>query len=183
VLTFRRFACGGSKTLSPQNVAKPVANAVTLRPVVTEDEAFLLTVYASTREREMALTDWLEVQKQAFIKTQFTLQQQGYKKQFPDACNSIILFNGEPAGRLIVDRSNENELRGVDIAMLPAYRNAGIGSYLVKELLHEAAAARKPFRIQVEIFNYDAIRLYERLGFSKTGESHTHIAMEHNSLS
>ena len=52
----------------------------------------------------------------------------------------------------------------MDIALLPAYRNAGIGSALLHALMAEAAQAGKPVRIHVEKQN-PALRLYTRLGF------------------
>jgi len=151
---------------------------VTLRPVTAEDEAFLFKVYRSTRAEEMATTGWLEVEKRAFLKMQFQLQSASYKQQYPNAEHVIILFAGQPAGRMMVDRTQEDELRGVDIAILPEFRNAGVGSFLIKGLLDEATGAGIPFRIMVERFNHKALRLYERLEFSYHGETDTHIAME-----
>ena len=77
-------------------------------------------------------------------------------------------MNGQPAGRLYVDRG-ANEIRIVDIALLPEYRNAGIGSGLLDDLLAEAPQAGKPVRIHVEKFN-PAMSLYRRLGFVAAGE-------------
>ncbi|MEA2203823.1 MAG: hypothetical protein QOE77_599 [Blastocatellia bacterium] len=151
---------------------------VTLRPATAKDDAFLFKVYRSTRAEEMALSGWLDVEQRSFLKMQFQLQRDFYKQQFPEAEHVIILSGGEPAGRMMVDRTRADELRGVDIAVLPEFRNAGVGSLLIKGLLAEATAAGIPFRIQVERSNHKAIRLYERLGFSNEGETETHIAME-----
>ncbi len=143
-----------------------------------EDDAFLLEVYASTRAEEMALTGWLEVQQKVFINMQFKLQKASYATKFPEADHHIILLEGVPVGRIMVDRSRKDELRGVDIAILPEFRNARVGTLLIRGLLNEAAATIRPFRIQVEKLNEKAIKLYERLSFSKTGETDTHVAME-----
>ena len=56
-----------------------------------------------------------------------------------------------------------DEIRIVDIALLPEYRNRGIGRRCCAGCC-EAAADGKPLRIHVERFN-PALRLYERLGF------------------
>jgi len=151
---------------------------VTLRPVTPEDDPFLFKVYRSTRAEEMALTGWLDIEQRAFLKMQFQLQRDSYKVQFPEAEHVIILSGGQPAGRMMVDRTRDDELRGVDIAVLPEFRNSGIGSFLINGLLAEAAAAGVPFRIQVERVNHKALRLYERLGFALQGETDTHISME-----
>jgi ribosomal protein S18 acetylase RimI-like enzyme len=155
-----------------------ISQSITLRPVAPEDSAFTFQVYASTRAAELARTGWLDIQQQAFLKMQFKLQQASYKDKFPEAEDNIILRDGEAIGRIIVDRTHPGEIRGVDVAILPDARNSGVGTYLIQNLLEEASAAGKPFRIQVEKHNEAAFRLYERLGFVHLGESGTHISME-----
>ncbi len=44
---------------------------ISLRPASPEDEHFLLKLYASTRQEEMALLNWPEGQKEAFLRMQF----------------------------------------------------------------------------------------------------------------
>ena len=51
-----------------------------------------------------------------------------------------------------------DEIRIVDIALLPEYRGAGIGTPLLGELEDEAAAAGKPLSIHVERLNRRAAR-------------------------
>jgi ribosomal protein S18 acetylase RimI-like enzyme len=43
-------------------------------------------------------------------------------------------------------------MRGRDIALLPEYRQSGIGTAILRDLLAEADRCRKPFRIHVEKF-------------------------------
>lgn len=157
------------------NFAADRARLVSLRRVVAEDEPFLLRVYATTREDE--LIGWDDHQKEAFVAMQFALQKADYERQFPNAAHDIILLNGVAIGRLMVDRTRPDEIRVVDIAVLPEYRSSGVGAQLIQNLLAEARAGNKPIRIQVTRFNR-AIRLYERLGFVKIGETPVHIAME-----
>jgi ribosomal protein S18 acetylase RimI-like enzyme len=159
-----------------------LSESITLRPAVPEDNAFLFRVYASTRAGEMAATGWLEIEQQTFLRMQFKLQQGSYEVQFPEAEHNIILRDGEAIGRIVVDRTLPDEIRGVDVAILPDARNSGVGTYLINNLLDEAQAADKPFRIQVEKHNLAAFRLYERLGFARVGESATHISMEWSGL-
>ena len=68
-----------------------------------------------------------------------------------------------PIGRLYIDRS-EDEIRLIDIALLPEHRGKGIGGSLMRQTLDEARLAGKPVRIHVE-HNNPARRLYDRLGF------------------
>jgi len=149
---------------------------ITLRPVTPEDEPFLYRVYAGTREDELAPLEWDETQKEAFLRMQFNAQHVFYQEQFPAADFDIILAAEQPIGRLYVDR-RDDEIRIVDIALLPEHRNTGIGSALLDNLLTEAAAASKPVRIHVERFN-PALRLYDRLGFIQVGDNGVYYLME-----
>ena len=65
----------------------------------------------------------------------------------------------------------------VDIALLPPYRNAGIGSAIRRDLLAAAAVAHQPVRIPVEKVNL-ALRLYERLGFAPIEDKGVYLFME-----
>jgi ribosomal protein S18 acetylase RimI-like enzyme len=150
--------------------------AVTLRPVGPDDQAFLFEVYASTRVGELATVPWDDLQKAAFLQMQFTAQQQYYQEQYPHAAFEVVLVDGKPAGRLYVNRGPD-ELRIIDIAILPAWRNRRIGTHLIGSLQTEAALARKPLRIHVERFN-PALRLYERLGFVPIADRGVYLFLE-----
>jgi ribosomal protein S18 acetylase RimI-like enzyme len=153
-----------------------MSTSVTLRPIRPEDEPFLYKVYASTREEELAPVGWSDSEKEAFLRMQFNAQHRYYQEQFPDANYDVILFKKKPAGRMYVHRRFD-EIRIVDIALLSEYRNAGIGTGLLKALLAEAAVEDKPVRIHVEKQN-PALRLYQRLGFVKTHDSDAYLLME-----
>lgn len=135
-----------------------------LREATPEDEPFLLEVYASTRLEELNGFGWSEDQKHAFIKMQFTARERSY----PRVDDRIILLNGRPIGRMMVDRGDAAILLR-DIALLTEYRNAGIGRRLLTALMQDAAAAGKPIHLHV-VSTSPAIRFYERLGFSKNGD-------------
>jgi GNAT superfamily N-acetyltransferase len=153
-----------------------MADRLTRRPIAVEDEAFLYEVYASTRADELALVDWDEAQKTAFLRMQFAAQHAYYREQYPDAAFDVILLDGEAAGRLYVHRS-PTEIRIVDIALLPAHRGQGIGSALLASIQHEAARDGKPLRIHVERFN-PALRWYEKLGFAPVADRGVYLLME-----
>lgn len=155
--------------------AAPAAS-VTLRPITPEDAPFLYRVYASTREEELAVVDWTPDQKAAFLQMQFDAQHAYYQQHYAGAAFQLVLVGGEPAGRLYLARWPE-ELRIVDISLLPAYRGAGIGTRLIREILAGAAASGKVVRIHVEQYN-PARRLYERLGFAPVGEHGVYVLME-----
>ena len=96
------------------------------------------------------------------------------KRSYP--AGQIVLLEGKPVGRWLVER-REQEIRGVDLALLPADRNRGLGSFLIRRLQDEARRADQPLRLQVIRFSR-AVNLFERLGFTRTSETGTHFQME-----
>ncbi len=150
-------------------------NVITIRPEQPQDEAFLFELYASTRQEELDAWGWPPEMRSAFLTMQFRASQ-GYHRAFPDAEFQIVMLDGVNAGRLVVHRTRE-ELHLVDIALLPRHRNAGIGTALLQRIFGEAAATKKPLRLKV-LKGSRAGRLYQRLGFAKTGETELHWEME-----
>ena len=151
-------------------------NTVSLRPTTEADEDFLRTVYAATREEELALVDWTEAQKSAFLRMQFDAQDKHYREAYGNAQFLVIERDRRPVGRLYISR-RERDIRIMDIALLAEGRNAGVGTALLREILDEAARASKSVSIHVERFNR-AMRLYERLGFTKVDEHGVYYLME-----
>lgn len=150
--------------------------SVTFRPARPDDEAFLYEVYCGTRTEEFAATQLNSPQQEILLKMQFLAQQNSYRVQYPKADHDIILLDDRPVGRVMVER-RETEIRGVDIALLPDARSAGIGGAIIQDLLDEARRAGKPFRIHVVKTNR-AKRLYDRLGFRQIEDTGTHYVME-----
>lgn len=149
---------------------------LSLRPINDTDLPFLGHLYASTREAEMALVDWPEQQKEDFLDMQFKAQHQHYMHYYGQADFAVIELDGEPVGRLYLDR-REEEIRIVDIALLPAYRARGIGSHYLDAIMTEAGEKNLPVRIHVESFN-PALRLYQRLGFRHVDTNGVYNLME-----
>jgi ribosomal protein S18 acetylase RimI-like enzyme len=146
---------------------------VLLRPERPEDEAFLFAVYAGTREEELALTNWNEDLRRAFLNQQFNAMRQGYRSQFPTGEFLVIESAGKPIGRMVIHRTAA-EIRVVDLALLPAHRNQGIGTWLLRRV---CAQADRPVHLSVLKFNR-AVHWYERLGFTKISEQGIYDEME-----
>jgi GNAT superfamily N-acetyltransferase len=150
---------------------------VALRAVQPEDEDFLFQVYAASRADEMALVDWDDAQKQAFLRSQFEAQTAQYHARFPDAEYSIILYQGRPVGRFWIGRTSE-QIRLLDIAILQEFQNRGVGAVLLKSLLAESEATATPLRHMVFKMNTAALRFYERFGFTPIEDVGAYIHME-----
>jgi GNAT superfamily N-acetyltransferase len=142
----------------------PHGGTLALRRATSDDDAFLLSVYASTREQELSQVQWQEGQREAFLKWQFEMQRREYDARFPDAEYNIVLINNQRAGRMWIGR-DKDEIRLLDIALLPEFQKRGAGTILLQRLIDEAAVARKPLRHMVFVLNDNAHRFYERLGF------------------
>jgi ribosomal protein S18 acetylase RimI-like enzyme len=136
---------------------------VTFRPETEDDAEFLYGIYANTRDQEMRMVDWPDQQKEEFLRSQFRAQTLHYKQNYISADYSIILVDGQPAGRLYLHQ-DPGDLRIMEISLTPQYRGTGIGTMLLREIMDRAATAGNIVSIHVEQFN-PALRLYERLGF------------------
>ena len=152
------------------------AEAIGLRPEEPGDEPLLFELYASTREKELAMTGWDNAARNQFLNLQFRAMRRGYRSMFPRGQFSIILANGAPVGRVVVDRSAE-EIHVVDIVVSPAQQGRRIGTRTMTALLQEARQARKPVRLQV-LKSSRAIGFYQRLGFSRISETDIYEQME-----
>jgi ribosomal protein S18 acetylase RimI-like enzyme len=153
-----------------------VAQEIYLVDQTEEDISFLRDLYISVRWEELAPTDWSELQKVAFLESQFSAQYQHYNLVYVGAKFRIIRQGNEPIGRLVLF-SNAHDIRVVDISFLPAWRNLGIGSSLLNSIFEEAQTTHKTVSIHVEQFN-PALALYLRLGFTKREEHGPYWLME-----
>ncbi len=147
-----------------------------LRPVADRDRAFLVDLYASVREPELAHVPWSDEAKRAFVEQQFAAQDEHYRQHYPGATLDVVEVDGEPAGRLYVHRG-PSDIRIMEIALAPAFRGRGIGTGLLRTLIAEAEESGRKLSIHVEA-NNPARTLYERLGFRPAGEHGVYVLME-----
>jgi len=155
----------------------PDGGTVELRPVSESDNDFLVRVYGSTREEELAQTAWTEDQKEIFLRWQSDLQRKEYESRFPDADYCIIIVDQQPAGRIWVG-ADEEQVRLLDIALLSDFQNRGVGTVLLERLKNEAQRQGKPLRHMVFVLNNNADRFYLRLGFKKIEDFGAYKHME-----
>lgn len=147
-----------------------------LRPIEDDDWELLYRIYASTRESEMRRVPWSEAEKENFLRFQFHAQRTYYDEHFADAEFSIIEHREVAVGRLYLDR-RPDEIRLVDIALLPESRGKGLGGEILADVLAEGRRKGLLVRIHVE-HNNPAMTLYRRLGFEKIEEQGVYWLME-----
>lgn len=87
----------------------------------------------------------------------------------PDCFYLVAVADGEVAGGAgYTSLSGEGSIDNVVVA--EAYRNRGIGSALVRELLARGEAqGAQAFTLEVRVSNEAAIHLYEKYGFRSEG--------------
>ena len=146
--------------------------AFALRAALPTDVEFEQFLYASTRE------DLRPLGPEVFdglIGMQFRAQSMSIRLDHPRADRKIVLVDGAPVGRLVVDAS-AHHVELIDIALLPDYRNQGIGTSVLRGVLAQADRVGRVVRLHVEKQSR-AVRLYERLGFSISGDAGMYLTM------
>ena len=158
------------------SVIKVGSCVVTFRPVNPGDTEFLFSLYAQTRAEELAPVPWPPQQKEQFLRQQFSAQTASYQANYPRAAFWIIIVDGADAGRLYLHH-RKNEIRIMDIALLAPFRNRGIGSALLRQVMAEGEKTGRTVTIHVEFFN-PARKLYERLGFHQVSQTEVYLLLE-----
>jgi len=152
-----------------------VERGIKWRPETADDLPFLCRLFVEVRWEEFRPFPWDDLQKGAFLEQQFTFQDRHYRQCYATAFFGIVERNGRPVGRLCVEGGGA-DIRVIDIALMPEWRNQGMGSFLLKEVQAFAQVHGKGVALQVEQHNR-AGRLYERLGFKTAGQQGPYRAM------
>ena len=150
---------------------------IQLRSATAVDEPFLFALFAHEKSLEFAPLGWSSEQLQPLVEMQFRARQQSWAQIYAAASDFILcLEDGQPVGRHLMDRQADS-YRIVDLAILPEYRNRGIGAsalHLAQEIARSESVA---LRLRVARTNI-AMRLYQRLGFVKIAEDELALEME-----
>jgi len=147
-----------------------------VRPARPEDHEFLALLYATTRADELEQAGFPVEQRAQFCRMQFDAQQHHYTLYFARARDTIIELDGHAIGRELIARAAD-EIFLVDIALLPAFRNRGIGSHRLRLMIAESRKLGCPIRLYA-VQGSGAEALYRRHGFVVTGEEGVHFLME-----
>lgn len=158
-----------------------VSGDLTLRPVTSSDDDFLLQLYDDARP-DVASFGWDETERAAFIRMQFEIRRRSYLIHYPKAEQTIIVFRKIDAGQAIVDRG-ASRITLIDIAVLAKFRNNGIATSMIARLQSEAAKKAIPVELSVDKLNLAAFHLYRKLGFEIVTASELAVTMRWNPTS
>lgn len=150
---------------------------ISLRESTPADRDFLMDVFESTRIDEFRAAGLDAPTIRDLLSQQFSMQDAYYRRHYPNGRFDIVLVGDKAVGRLYHDwNAGSGEARVIDIALLPPWRGAGIGTRLMKAVLVEAARRTMAVKLYVE-FNNPVRALYRRLGFEGVGENGVYEAM------
>ncbi|CAB3797185.1 hypothetical protein LMG28614_04517 [Paraburkholderia ultramafica] len=138
--------------------------ALTLRPALADDEAFLFELRKATMTEHLARvgepTDDAE-HRERLLHRYDTAR--------------VVYIDGAPAGLLKAHRT-DTEWVVVQLQITPALQGRGIGERALRTVLRAAQADALPVTLKV-IKGNPAKRLYDRLGFEIVGEDDSQFYM------
>ncbi|MEY2416210.1 MAG: hypothetical protein QOH53_1544 [Ilumatobacteraceae bacterium] len=146
--------------------------AFALRPALPADADFEHLLYASTRD------DLRPLGPEVFdglVGMHYRAQSMSIRLEHPQAERKIVMVQKAPVGRLIIDASGHH-IEVIDVALLPEYRNCGLGTSVLNSVLAQADRLGRAIRLHVEKQSR-AVRLFERLGFVMCGDVGMYLAM------
>lgn len=110
---------------------------------------------------------------------QYEARERDYAQRFAPTRRQIVDISRVSAGSLWV-ANLADEVRLVDIALLPEHQNHGIGSQILRDVLDQAKKQAKPVVLTAGLTNKRAIRLYERLGFRVVSTTDMDLLMQYD---
>ena len=93
-----------------------------------------------------------------------------------EAAHHYLLFLDDKPVATARWRETENGIKLERFAVLPPFRNQGVGAIILKEVLQDVAALGKTIYLHAQL---KAVRFYERNGFLKLGGQFSEAGGEH----
>ena len=144
-----------------------------LRPATADDAPFLRDLFVRTRAQRLAGAGLPPAELETVLEHQARLEPRSRALTNPAAEGYVVLSGGVPAGRVLVDRSGHED-RLLDLAIAPEFQHRGLGGAVLRHLAAGVAAGRG-LGLAVDRANTGALRLYERTGFVRCGETETDL--------
>ncbi len=138
---------------------------ITIRPATPADAPVLFALFAEEKTAELAGLGLAAEQLQPLLEMQYRGREFSYSQAAANLADDVLcLSDGTAVGRILIDRRADG-IRVMDVAVLAAYRNRGIGTQALEQVQQAAQKASLPVRLRV-MKQSAAGRLYQRLGFA-----------------
>ena len=147
--------------------AADLPQGIRLRMTRPADRAAERSIHDANRP-ELQLLDGGEDFVHAIFDMQLRARDAEYARHFENALYYMIEKAGDTIGRLVLDFSRD-EVRIVDLALLPGFHGQGIGTTVLRAMQDVAARVSAPVVLSVRRDNPGATRLYASLGFLPDG--------------
>ncbi len=137
-----------------------------LRSITKNDYDFIYQVKKGAYKKyvERCFGSWDEEQQKEYFKTFIETYKEGA---------FIITLGGRDIG-FYNGYASDNKYEIGNICIIPEYQNRGIGTDILKDVLSENLDKE----ITIQYFKQNPVgRLYERLGFKRSGETQFHYQM------
>jgi ribosomal protein S18 acetylase RimI-like enzyme len=142
-----------------------LTDGLNIRPARDSDTPFIESLYHSTRDDFRSLDAELDFIEALIEQQQEGAQVQGYGEQFPNAFYLILEKQAERIGCVVLDFA-KNEIRIIDIVLIPEDRGKGYGTSILYALKYAAGKVCMPLVLSVYKTNHAAKRLYVLQGFA-----------------
>ena len=138
-----------------------------LRHAEPDDAPFLRDLFGAVKGVQLAAGGLPPAMLAPVLAQQYAAQKAGYATRFATAQSLVVLEDGVPVGRLLLDCSAVR-WHVVDIALTPAAQNRAIGQAVMAAVIAAAGTEGTPVvTLAVAAANQGARRFYSRLGFTE----------------
>lgn len=150
---------------------------VTLRRRGDGDADFMRTLFFSYRQPQLQGIGGSAVDNLALLEQQYQLQCRHYQQLSGPLAWGVVEMAGQPVGRLYLQQ-REHSLHLLDLILLPAFQQQGLGSALLRAVQAQARQqGAAGVSLYVEMTNPRAMQLYQRLGFVPMAMQGVHLHM------
>lgn len=117
----------------------------------------------------------LDIRKIVFVEEQNVPPEHEYDEFENESHHYLLFYDDEPIA-VARWRKTENGIKLERFAMLPEYRNKGLGSELLYRIMKDVSLLRKMIYLHAQL---KAVSYYERVGFEKRGDIFVEAGIEH----
>ncbi len=140
------------------------------------DDPFLRRLILQSLTVELGADLWPPAVRDPLLEMQYQGRRFTARSSYPEGESRIILLDGTPAG-WIYTAELKDWFWIAEIIVAAELRGRGVASAVLRGVID--AAGDKPVRLNVNVYNSAAVRLYEGLGFRRVEGDEVNQVMEY----